>query len=108
MTQNAKLSFWSHFKALSELFPQLIKFCLYDIHIQSCNQMMLSSSILVLVFSLFQAISQNVILQHPTGFPRSHHIYLQKVYFQNFRSGPGSRKQVWSGSGSFLLVRVFY
>ena len=28
----------------------------------------------ILVFSLFQAISQNVILRHPTGFPRSHHI----------------------------------
>ena len=27
-----------------------------------------------IVFLLFQAISQNVILRHPTGFPRSHHI----------------------------------
>ena len=37
MLQNAKLSFWSHFKAKSELFPGLYKFCLYDIHIQSYN-----------------------------------------------------------------------
>ena len=37
MSQNAKLSFWSHFKAKSELFPELFKFCLYDIHIQSYN-----------------------------------------------------------------------
>ena len=29
----------------------------------------------ILVFLLFQAISQNVVLRHPTGFPRSHHIY---------------------------------
>ena len=26
MSQNAKLSFWSHFKAKSELFPELFKF----------------------------------------------------------------------------------
>ena len=37
MSQNAKLSFWSHFKAKSELFPELFKFCPYDIHIQSYN-----------------------------------------------------------------------
>ena len=37
MSQNAKLSFWSHFKATSKLFPELFKFCLSDIHIQSYN-----------------------------------------------------------------------
>ena len=37
MTQNAKLTFWSHFKAKKELFLELIKFCLYEIHIQSYN-----------------------------------------------------------------------
>ena len=37
MSQNAKLSFWSHFKANIELFPELFKFFLYDIHIQSYN-----------------------------------------------------------------------
>ena len=37
MSQNVKLSFWSHFKATSELFPELFKFCLNDIHIQSYN-----------------------------------------------------------------------
>ena len=35
MSQNAKLSFWSHFKAKSELFQELLKFCLYDINIQN-------------------------------------------------------------------------
>ena len=33
MLQNLKLSFWYHFKAKSELFPELFKFYLYDIHI---------------------------------------------------------------------------
>ena len=47
MLQNAELSFWSHFKAKSGLFPELFEFRLYDIHIQSYNQMMLSSSILL-------------------------------------------------------------
>ena len=37
MSQNAKLSFWSHFKASSELFPELFKLYLNDIHIQSYN-----------------------------------------------------------------------
>ena len=37
MLQNAKLSFWSHFKPTSELFPELFKFCLNDIHIKSYN-----------------------------------------------------------------------
>ena len=37
MLQNAKFIFWSHFKAKSELFPELLKLCLYDIHIQSYN-----------------------------------------------------------------------
>ena len=32
-----KIDFWSHFKATSELFPELFKFCLNDIHIQSYN-----------------------------------------------------------------------
>ena len=36
-SQNAKLSFWSHFKAESELFLELFKFCLFDTHIQSYN-----------------------------------------------------------------------
>ena len=31
MLQNAKLSFGSHFKATSELFPELFKFNLNDI-----------------------------------------------------------------------------
>ena len=35
MSQNAKLSFWSQSKAKSELFPELFKFCLHDIYIQS-------------------------------------------------------------------------
>ena len=33
MSQNAKLCFWSHFKTKSEFYPELFKFCLYDIHI---------------------------------------------------------------------------
>ena len=33
MSQNAQFSFWSHFKAKSELFPELFKFGLYDIYI---------------------------------------------------------------------------
>ena len=37
MSQNAKLSFWSHLKTKSKLFPELFKFSLYDIHIQSYN-----------------------------------------------------------------------
>ena len=37
MSQNAKLGFWSYFTAKSELFPELFKFCLYEIHIQSCS-----------------------------------------------------------------------
>ena len=32
MSQNAKLSFWSHLKAKGKLFPELFKFCLYVIH----------------------------------------------------------------------------
>ena len=47
MSQNAKLSFWFHFKAESKLFPEFLKFCLHDIHIQSYDQMILSSSILL-------------------------------------------------------------
>ena len=31
------LGFWSQFIATSELFPELFKFCLNDIHIQSYN-----------------------------------------------------------------------
>ena len=37
MSQNAKFNLWSHFKPKSELFPELFKFCLFDIHIQSYN-----------------------------------------------------------------------
>ena len=37
MSQNAKLSLLSHFKATSEPFQELIKFCLNDIHIQTYN-----------------------------------------------------------------------
>ena len=37
MSHNAKFSFWSHFKAESELFPELFKFGLYDIHIERYN-----------------------------------------------------------------------
>ena len=32
---NSKLSLWSRFRAVSELFPQLFELYLYDIHIQS-------------------------------------------------------------------------
>ena len=35
MLQNTKLSFWSQFIATSDLFPELFKFCLNDIHIQN-------------------------------------------------------------------------
>ena len=42
MSQNAKLTLWSHFKAISKLFPELFELFLYDIHIQSYYQMMLS------------------------------------------------------------------
>ena len=42
-----KIKFWSHCKATSKFFPELFKFCLNDIHIQSYNQMLLSSSILL-------------------------------------------------------------
>ena len=55
MSKNAKLSFWSHFKAKSELFPKVLKFCLNDIHIQSYNLMMLSSS--TLLYTSFLTIS---------------------------------------------------
>ena len=53
MSQNAKLGFWSHFKGKSEPFPELFKFGLYDIHIQSYNEMMLSRSILLYTFFFF-------------------------------------------------------
>ena len=57
MSQNAKLSFWSHFKATSEPFPELLKFCLDDIRIPSYNYMMLSSS--VLSYTSFLTISNH-------------------------------------------------
>ena len=34
----------------------------------------------ILVFLLFQAISQNVHLWHPMGFPKSHHIYVSMAH----------------------------
>ena len=55
MSQNAKMSFWSHIKAKSKLCPELFRFCLYDIHIQSYNWMMLSGSILL--YTSFLTIS---------------------------------------------------
>ena len=56
-SQNAKLSFWSYFKAKSELFSELFKCCLYGIHIQSYNKMMLNSSILL--YTSFLTISSH-------------------------------------------------
>ena len=73
MSQNAKLSFWSQFIATSELFPELFKF----VSTTSTSKVIIKWCWVVLycytlVFFLFQAISQNVILRHPMGFPRLH------------------------------------
>ena len=57
MSQNAKLCFRSHFKAEIELFPERFKFCVSDIHIQSYDWMVLSSSILL--YTSFLTISSH-------------------------------------------------
>ena len=38
-------------------------------------------------FLLFEAISQNVVLRHTTGYPRSHHKYLERM-INSHNSGP--------------------
>ena len=69
MLENAKLSFWSHFKAKSEYFPELFNF--FSMTFTSKVTIKWWWVVLycyILVFSLFQAISQNVVVRHPMGF----------------------------------------
>ena len=53
MSQNAKLSLWSHLKLKVSYIQNSLKFGLYDIHIQSLSYMMSKSSTVLNYFCYY-------------------------------------------------------